>query len=153
MDLEDSTSYKRNTIKTPTKDSLGYYSIMKFAEDHNQARYKITAYDANSIGINGKTIEDSLILSPMEILLDWQPKNYIDLEVKHLDDLYQLDAENAEVIILGTGQKQIFPDKSILQYLTQKKIGFEIMDTQAACRTFNIIMAEGRTVVAGLFIK
>lgn len=125
---------------------------MKFAEDHNKARYKITSYDANSIGVNGKTLEASLILSPMEVLLDWKPKAYTDLTVEHLDALYQLE-EDAEVILIGTGQTQIFPDKPILQYLAQKKIGFEVMDTQAACRTFNIIMAEGRTVVAGLFIN
>lgn len=123
---------------------------MKFAEDHNSARYKITGYDTDSIGINGKNIESSLILSPMELVLDWEPKKYGHLQTKHLEALYQL---NAEVILLGTGQKQIFPDKSILKVLAQNRIGFEIMDTQAACRTFNILMAEGRTVVAGLFIK
>jgi len=140
-------------IKSQEYKQLSYYNTMKFAEDHNEARYKITAYDTSNIGVNGNNIENSLILSPMEIVLDWQPKIYADLKVAHLDVLYQLHAEDAEVILLGTGQKQIFPDKSILRYLAQQKIGFEIMDTQAACRTFNIIMAEGRTVVAGLFIK
>jgi len=123
---------------------------MKFAEDHNTARYKITAYDANSIGVNGSPITDSLILTPMEMVLDWEPKEYAQLQADHLDALYQL---NAEVILLGTGKKQIFPDQTVLRRLAQENIGFEIMDTQAACRTFNIIMAEGRTVVAGLFLK
>lgn len=59
---------------------------------------------------------------------------------------------NPEVIILGTGLKQIFPEREILKHLVQNRIGYEIMDTQAACRTFNIIMAEGRNVVAGMFI-
>ena len=123
---------------------------MKFAEDLNEARYKITAYDSNSIGINGNPVSDSLILTPNELILDWQPDEYAQLQPTHLDALYQL---NAEVIILGTGKKQIFPDKAVLKRLAQGNIGFEIMDTQAACRTFNIIMAEGRTVVAGLFLK
>lgn len=123
---------------------------MKFAEDHNSARYKITAYEANSIGINGNNVESSLILSPMDLILDWEPKEYEHLQAEHLGALYQLDAE---VILLGTGQKQVFPDKSVLKVLAQNRIGFEIMDTQAACRTFNILMAEGRTVVAGLFLK
>jgi len=123
---------------------------MKFAEDHNTARYKITAYDTNSIGVNGSPVSGSLILSPMEMILDWKPKEYAQLQAEHLDAFYQL---NAEVILLGTGEKQTFPDKDVLRRLAQGNIGFEIMDTQAACRTFNIIMAEGRTVVAGLFLK
>ena len=156
MGLDDCATHtlftKGHTIKTPARVALSYYSAMKFAEDHNKARYKITAYDANSIGVNGKAIEAPLILSPMEILLDWKPKTYADLVIEDLEALYQLQ-EGAEVILIGTGQKQVFPDKSVLKYLTQQKIGFEIMDSQAACRTFNIIMAEGRTVVAGLFIE
>lgn len=126
---------------------------MKFEEDHNIARYKITGYDATSIGINGKSIKNSLILSPIELILDWEPIDYEHLKAEHLDALYQLHEKTVEVILLGTGQKQSFPDKSVLKYLTQKKIGFEIMDTRAACRTFNILMSEDRTVVAGLFIK
>lgn len=123
---------------------------MKFAEDHNTARYKITAYDSESIGINGKSFERSLILSPMDLILDWEPMEYTHLQAEHLDALYQLDAE---VILLGTGKNQIFPDRTVLKQLALNKIGFEIMDTQAACRTFNILMAEGRTVVAALFLK
>jgi len=122
---------------------------MKFAEDHNSARYKITAYDRDSIGINGRLHTQSLILSPMELITDWEPESYRDLRADHLDALYQL---GAEVILLGTGEKQIFPDKSVLKRLSQGNTGFEIMDTPAACRTFNIIMAEGRTVVAALFL-
>jgi uncharacterized protein len=122
---------------------------MKFAEDHNDAQYKITAYDAQGIYINGRLFERSVLLSPMRIINDWQPKIFTEFEADHLDPFYSL---KPEVIILGTGSKQIFPQTEILRRLTQEKIGFEIMDTQAACRTFNIIMAEGRNVVAGFFI-
>jgi uncharacterized protein len=122
---------------------------MKFAEDHNAARYKITSYDSNSIGINGTPVSGSLILTPMELIKDWKPASFKELQAHHLDPFYTLDAE---VILLGTGEKQIFPDTGVLRRLAQENIGFEIMDTQAACRTFNIIMAEGRTVVAGLFL-
>ena len=123
---------------------------MKFAEDHNSARYKISAYDSDSIAINGELHNDSLVLSPMELITDWTPQTYSQLEADHLDIFYQL---NAEIIILGTGEKQIFPQTPILRRLAEGKIGYEVMDTQAACRTFNILMAEGRNVVAGLFLK
>jgi len=123
---------------------------MKFAEDHNDAQYKITGYDTQGIYINGRLFERSILLSPMNIVDDWQPRVFSELEADHLDAFYSL---KPEVIILGIGNKQTFPHSEILRRLTQEKVGFEIMDTQAACRTFNIIMAEGRNVVAGFFIS
>ena len=126
---------------------------MKFAEDHNSSKYKITGYDINGsekgVEINGRTFTQSFILSPMELISDWQPQDLSSLTIEHFADLYEM---KPEVIILGTGQIQTFPDRDILKYLVQNRIGYEIMDTQAACRTFNVIMAEGRNVVAGMFI-
>jgi len=123
---------------------------MKFAEDHNTANYKISGYDQQSIGINGLPHSSSLVLSPMELLKDWEPAKYSELKEEHLDAIY---AMNPEIIILGTGLTQIFPPAEILRRLAREQIGFEIMDTQAACRTFNILMAEDRTVVAGMFLE
>ena len=123
---------------------------MKFAEDHNSANYKISAYDEESISINGLPHLQSLVLSPMELLIDWEPAKYKELNADHLDEIY---AMKPEIIIIGTGLKQIFPPAEILRRLAKEQIGYEIMDTQAACRTFNILMAEDRTVVAALFIE
>jgi len=123
---------------------------MKFAEDHNSSRYKISAYDNDFIAINGEPYMRSLVLSPMELIADWEPKSYSELTADHLESFYRL---NAEIIILGTGNTQIFPSADILRRLAEGKIGYEVMDTQAACRTFNILMAEGRNVVAGLFLS
>lgn len=123
---------------------------MKFAEDHNDSNYHITGYDLEGVEINGVMHKQSFILSPMGIINDWHPQDLSTMRVEHLDAFYTM---KPEVIILGTGVKQIFPEREILKYLVQKRIGYEIMDTQAACRTFNVIMGEGRTVVAGMFIK
>ena len=123
---------------------------MKFAEDHNSARYKISAYDNDSIAINGELHNGSLVLSPMELITDWTPHIYSQLEADHLDVFYKM---KAEIIILGTGAKLIFPQTPILRRLAEGKIGYEVMDTPAACRTFNILMAEGRNVIAGLFLR
>lgn len=123
---------------------------MKFAEDHNSANYKISGYDNDNIWINGKPHSQSLVISPMELLNDWEPSSYSELTEKHLDDIY---AMKPEIIILGTGLKQIFPPSKILRRLAKEQIGYEIMDTKAACRTFNILMAEDRTVVAGMFLS
>lgn len=122
---------------------------MKFAEDHNSANYKITAYDTQSISINGLPHSQALVISPLELLSPWQATKYDELTAEHLDAIY---AMKPEIIILGTGQKQRFPPPEILRRLAKEQIGYEIMDTQAACRTFNILMAEDRTVVAGMFL-
>ncbi|MGK0272035.1 MAG: hypothetical protein ACI88H_002701 [Cocleimonas sp.] len=122
---------------------------MKFAEDHNSANYKISGYEQGSIAINGLPHNHSLVLSPMELLSDWEPTKYSELNSDHLDAIY---AMKPEIIILGTGPKQIFPPAEILRRLAKEQIGYEIMDTQAACRTFNILMAEDRKVVAGMFL-
>ena len=123
---------------------------MKFAEDHNTSKYQITGYESDGVEINGLMHKQAFILSPMELVNDWQPQDLASLKIEHFEAFYTM---KPEVIILGTGAKQIFPDREILKYLVQNRIGYEIMDTPAACRTFNIIMAEGRTVVAGMFIK
>jgi len=123
---------------------------MKFAEDHNSARYRITGYEKDGIGVNGRLFSRSLVLSPMEIITDWVPQSFSELEATHLDSLYDL---KPEVLILATGPTQVFPNKEVLRRLAKEQIGFEIMSTQSACRTFNIIMSEDRNVVIGFFMQ
>jgi len=123
---------------------------MKFAEDHNEARYKITGYEAQGISINGRLFEQSLVLSPMELITDWAPALFSELRAEHLNAIYAL---KPDVILFGSGSNQSFPDQDVLRRLAKEQIGFEIMSTQAACRTFNILMSEDRNVVTGLFMK
>ncbi len=122
---------------------------MKFAEDHIEARYKITGYEAHGIKINGRLFEKNLVLSPMDLMTDWAPRHFSAFNAEHLDAIYAL---KPEVILLGTGKSQHFPEAEVLRRLAAEQVGFEVMSTQAACRTFNIIMSEGRNVVAGFFI-
>ncbi len=122
---------------------------MKFAEDQSNARYKILGYESTGIDINGKLFTQPLILSPMELVENWTPNNMAELQAEHLDEIFSM---KPEVILLGTGVKQIFPEKEIMRRFAQEKIGFEIMATQAACRTFNILTSEDRNVVAGFFM-
>ena len=62
-------------------------------------------------------------------------------------------AQRPEIVLIGTGTRQRFPERSILTALLTRRIGVEVMDTAAACRTFNILVAEDRRVVAALFLK
>ena len=69
--------------------------------------------------------------------------------MQHFDSLIQ---RTPEIIILGTGSRHQFPDHSLLSQLTKKSIGIEIMDTKACCRTYNILVEEGRRVAAAVLI-
>lgn len=94
-----------------------------------------------------ETIKGSFVLSPRHLLQDWPPFDIDGLQVEHLDAIIALQPE---LVLLGTGPRLKFPNQQILMGLHQQRIGVEVMDTAAACRTYNILMAEGRFVVAGL---
>ena len=123
---------------------------MKFAEDHNTDQYQITGYDNDSVRINHKAFSDGFIVTPNHFVSDWKPQCYKDLSATDLTQLFELQPD---VILLGTGATQIFPPKEIYLSFVKLGIGFEIMDTQAACRTFNILMSEDRNVAAALFTR
>lgn len=94
-----------------------------------------------------KEVQGSLIISPRHLIHDWPPMDIDGLLEEHLDALVELQPE---LILLGTGTQLQFPGAEILAPLHNRQIGVEVMDTAAACRTYNILMAEGRFVVAGL---
>ncbi|MCK5902292.1 MAG: Mth938-like domain-containing protein [Cocleimonas sp.] len=123
---------------------------MRFSEEYNKQQYSITGYNNEAIRVNEKSFNTGFIISPEKVVEDWQPSSYQDFRVDHLPVLFDL---NPDIILLGTGVKQIFPPKSLYLALVNAKIGFEIMNTQAACRTYNILLSEDRKVVAALFIR
>ncbi len=94
-------------------------------------------------------VTDSLILTAQQLITDWAPNQVDELSVAHLDAILKLEPE---LVILGTGGRQQFPTTNTLLPLHRARIGIEVMDTAAACRTFNILVAEGRHVVAGLMM-
>jgi uncharacterized protein len=118
---------------------------MPLAEDKITSRYSISAYTSNDITVNEKQYQQSLILSP-QVLINPSPINSIaDLDDHRLQDVFNL---NPDVVLLGTGEKQIFPEPKIFALFSEKGIGLEVMNTGALCRTFNILVAEDRDVVA-----
>ncbi|MCK5916930.1 MAG: Mth938-like domain-containing protein [Cocleimonas sp.] len=123
---------------------------MKFSEEHDDTQFTITGYDDQSVRINDNSFNQGFILTPNHFNSDWQPQTFIDLQAQHLEAIFALQPE---VILLGTGIKQVFPEKEIYLNLVNSGIGFEVMNTQAACRTFNILMADDRNVAAALFCK
>lgn len=94
-------------------------------------------------------IRTSFILTPTQMLTDWPPERFEDIEPAHFERIVELDPE---VVIFGSGGRLRFPPPAVGARLNSLGIGIEVMDTAAACRTFNILMGEGRGVVAALLM-
>ncbi|MFY9327571.1 MAG: Mth938-like domain-containing protein [Georgfuchsia sp.] len=122
---------------------------MKLQAERPQGQNAITAYGPGSVTINEQIYLCSLIVSHDRLLPDWPVAKLEDLTSEHLLEIYQ----GYDVILLGTGSRQRFPHRSILHPLFEKRIGIEVMDTAAACRTYNLLLTEGRAVVAALIIE
>jgi uncharacterized protein len=122
---------------------------MKFAQDSQEDGYVITAYGNDTISVNGKTFSQSLILANTQFSDSWDVSAIEQLAADHIDEVLSF---NPELIIIGTGSKLIFPAVEIYAAIIKHGIGVDFMDTHAACRTYNILMSEGRGVVAGLIL-
>ena len=109
-----------------------------------------TGYGQGYVMVNGKRFEKSVVVLPERIVDDWPAENFAGLKAEHLAALAGLDRE---IILLGTGAKLRFPRPEIVAPLARAGIGVEVMDLQAACRTYNILLSEGRKVAAALLIE
>ena len=112
-------------------------------------RNAITGYGSGYVEINGNRYESNLVVLPGSIETDWKPGPGGDIGVESVAFLASLEAE---IVLLGTGIEQRFPPPATLRPLIDAGIGFEVMDTFAACRTYNILVAEDRRVAAALLI-
>lgn len=95
------------------------------------------------------TIEENVIISRSDLHKNDLPENPQSLDQSHISRLQQL---KPELVILGTGKDIRFPDQRITMELWKNGIGIEVMNTSAACRTFNYLIADGRNVVAAIFM-
>jgi uncharacterized protein len=105
-----------------------------------------TGYGEGYVLVNGQRRETSALVTP-ERLLDWAPASFAELDEAHFARIAEL---GPEVVLLGTGARQRFPHPRLVAPLARAGIGLEVMDLQAACRTYNILAAEDRVVVAAL---
>ncbi|PPC96163.1 Mth938-like domain-containing protein [Methylotenera mobilis] len=110
----------------------------------------ITAYSESYIEINKQRYAQNLIVMPESITLDWNAENVSTLNNDHFQEISKL---KPEVVLLGTGKTHLFLHPKNYQILTENVIALECMTTAAACRTYNILMSEGRVVAAALILE
>ena len=125
-------------------------ATMKLHSDNTQQYQTVTAYDESGVEINAVYFSHSLIVLPEIKPIAWDVGSFDELTAAHFEPV---DNQRPDVVILGTGSRQRFIHPRLIAALTQQRIGVECMDSQAACRTYNILMAEGRKVALALIIE
>ncbi|BBP43768.1 Mth938-like domain-containing protein [Thiosulfativibrio zosterae] len=120
---------------------------MKFTEHRDSNVLTVRQYQPGLVKINELQIQKSCFFNQKTLIQDWPCRAIEDLNETLLDDILALQPE---VIILGTGENQIFPAPKLFAYCAQKGIGLEVMDNAAACRTYNVLTTEDRPVVLAL---
>ncbi len=123
---------------------------MKLHATSTQQYQTVTAYDDAGVEINLTRFSHSLVVLPETPPAPWPVTGFDQLDAGHFA---QLDAAAPDVVILGTGRRQRFVHPKLTGALTARRIGVECMDNQAACRTYNILMAEGRKVALALIFE
>jgi uncharacterized protein len=122
---------------------------MKIQPD-NISVQSISGYGPGWIGIGNERISGSVVIGSHGERFNWDCKRFEDLTADHFA---QLAAMNTELIIFGSGNRLRFPQPVWIKPLIDKQTGIETMDTQAACRTYNILAGEGRRVAVALLIE
>lgn len=123
---------------------------MKLHLGGNDGRYYFSAYGDDHVEVNGQRFDFGLVLGSSLLEREaFEGVMFETLETRHFE---WLATQSAEIILLGTGPRIRFPHPSLTRALIEARIGLEVMDTGAACRTYNILAGEGRKVVAVILV-
>ncbi len=120
---------------------------MKLHTIPTQHYQTVTGYEPGWVEINTIRFSHSLIVLPEQQPIPWGVEGFDSLQASHFA---AISAAKPDVLILGTGERQHFPSPSLLSALIDKNIGVECMSNPAACRTYNILMTEGRKVALAM---
>jgi len=122
---------------------------MKFTLDNPAADYVFGHYGDGKLKVNQTDYNTSLIIFPDALVTDWPVNSVEELKISDLDELIK---RKPDIALLGTGVQQRFPSVDFRRSLAQSGLNLEVMDTAAACRTYNLLVSEGRDVAAAVII-
>lgn len=120
---------------------------MQLTRDHNALHF-IRAWEPGRLRVADRWLTGNVIIGTSEIITDWTDAEPDRLSVAELEPALALQPA---IIVLGTGTERLLPDVDLMAALAARSVGLEIMNTRAACRTFNVLLQEQRRVVAALF--
>lgn len=146
-----------NPLSIHIKKEAGYF--VKFSRDtangNRIVRYEVGCIHLSTASIPSdpaaapRIVQRSVIVTVNQIVTDWTPQHWQAITTADMDRVL---ATRPDVILLGTGKRLRFPPPPVLAHCQQQRVGMEVMDTAAACRTYNILAAEGRNVAAALLM-
>ena len=123
---------------------------MQLSHERPDYAWVLRGADSRRAKVNDRILERSFALAPDLLIEDWAaPATAAALEPAHLDALLALAPE---LLVLGTGQRQVFPSPAVMAACLTRGIGIEVMDNAAAARTYNVLAGEGRRVVVALLL-
>ena len=123
---------------------------MKLQADRMEGQNAIARHGPGGVIVAGTEHSTSVIVPWRGSVVDWPVADFQSLEARHFEMLAEL---NPELVIFGSGARLRFPRPAMLRALIERRIGVETMDTAAACRTYNVLLAEGRCVLAALLFE
>jgi uncharacterized protein len=119
---------------------------MKMTLDGIHEQNLVTRLDSGVVGIGAREYRSSVVVCASTVIEDWPVRQVADLAAG-LEAVLDL---RPDILVLGTGETQEFPPPALLARITGRRVGFEVMDNRAACRTYNVLRAESRNVVLAL---
>ena len=123
---------------------------MKFEREQAEGKNSFTGYGEGYVEVNRARHTASLVVSAERLVTDWPVASVEGLAADHMAAIVEL---RPEIVLIGTGPRLQFPGPALLAPLYKAGIGVEVMDTPAACRTYNILLGEGRDVLAALILE
>lgn len=123
---------------------------MKLTDDRIAGANLVRAYSPGEVRIGEQVLRRSCLVRVDQLVTDWRPQTLGELTLADLDPILALDPE---IVVLGSGSRQKFPDSQLLAKILSRGVGCEVMDTGAACRTYNVLASEDRRVVAALLLQ
>jgi uncharacterized protein len=123
---------------------------MQFTLEPLAHPHLIRGYSATELRIGAHHVQRSCIVTARQLITDWAPAVFAELAPAHLERIFEL---GPELVLLGTGTMQRFAPAAVREEFHRRGVGLEVMELGAACRTFNVLLQEGRRVAAALFLS
>jgi uncharacterized protein len=125
-------------------------SKVKFTLETPSQANLIRNYSANELRIGQQRVQHSCLVTAERLITDWPPESFAALMPEHLEAVFALAPE---LVLLGTGPTQRFATPEVRGEFVRRRVGLEVMELGAACRTFNVLVQEERRVLAALFLR
>jgi uncharacterized protein len=123
---------------------------MRLTDDRTGSALLVRSYAPGEVRVGETVLTRSCLISADRLIDDWRPQTLEELTEADLAAVFALDPE---IVVLGTGTRQRFASPGLMAAILSRGIGCEVMDTGAACRTYNVLVSESRRAVAALLLR